>query len=275
MKVLVLGSTGMLGHQLVRILRDRFEVRGLSRADGLDAERFETVEAALDRETPDAVVNAVGVVKQKVGADSDIACIRINSLLPRLLAKACAARGARLIHISTDCVFSGKKGNYTEDDPSDAEDLYGRTKFLGEIGAPHLTLRTSFTGPELRGSFGLLEWFLAQTGTVKGYTGAVWTGFTSFALARLIGDILEKHPDLAGVYQLSSEPITKYDLLVRLKKAFGLDVTVEPYDDFKCDRSMDSTRLRDATGLRIPTWDEMIEELEKEMRHRHEQAVAG
>ncbi len=266
----------MLGSQLSRELARRGDtaaaVRGPSGEIGA-AERLEVVSNvdafdsrsvahALDCAKASVAVNCIGVVKQLIKAQDAATCIHTNSLFPHQLYELCRQRNIRLIHVSTDCVFSGKKGGYTEADPPDAEDLYGRSKLLGEVTKPGaLTLRTSFFGPEIKNHTGLLDWFLASKGIVHGYTNAIFSGFTSFALARLIGEIIYKNPDLSGLYHLSSSPISKFDLLSRIREGLNLDTRIEPYSDFHCDRSLDSSRIRKDASLGIPSWNEMIEEL--------------
>jgi len=277
MRVLILGAAGMLGHKLWQVYRDRFDTWATVRSgypeyavyalfdpqrllSGVDAFNFDTVVRALATVRPDAVINCIGIIKQLPTAKDPIVSLTVNSLFPHRLAHLCQAAGARLIHISTDCVFSGRKGMYSEDDISDAEDLYGRSKFLGEVDAPGcLTLRTSIVGRELQSANGLVEWFLSSRGgRVRGYTGAIYSGFTTLALADIIADVLDRHPALSGVYQVSSEPITKYDLLCLLRDASGIQIEIEPYPDVQIDRSLDSSRFRAATGFAPPPWAEMV-----------------
>jgi dTDP-4-dehydrorhamnose reductase len=270
----------MLGHAVWRECRARLEtyatVREEAGGDALDsasavpgvhAEDRETMERALEQTRPDVVVNCIGIVKQADAAADPITTIRVNSLFPHEVAALCARRGARLIHVSTDCVFSGRRGSYTERDGPDPVDLYGRAKLLGEpSGRGVLTVRTSMIGWELRGRRqGLLEWFAAQRGgTVKGFTRAVFTGPTAPVLARAIADVAERQSELAGTWHLGAEPIAKYDLLVRLRDALGLDVEIVPDDGVVIDRSLDSSALRAATGWAPPPWDEMAAELAAE-----------
>jgi dTDP-4-dehydrorhamnose reductase len=280
MRVLILGAAGMLGHKLWQVYRGRFDTWATVRSDyrayekyalydprrllgGVDTFQFDTVVQALATVRPDAVINCIGIIKQLPTARSPIVSLSVNALFPHQLANLCQAAGTRLIHISTDCVFSGRKGMYTEDDVSDAEDLYGRTKFLGEVGGPGcLTLRTSIVGREIQTTSGLVEWFLSNRGgRVHGYTRAIYTGFTTLALAAVIADVLEHHPDLIGVYQVSSEPIAKFDLLCLLRDGYGVSIEVEPYPDVQIDRSLDSSRFRAATGFVPPTWAEMVRAL--------------
>jgi len=280
MRVLILGGAGMLGHKLWQAYRDRFDawvtVRsgfreyapyGLFDPDrllgGVDAFDFDTIVRALATVKPDAVINCIGIVKQLPTAKDPIISLTVNSVFPHRLANLCQAAGARLIHISTDCVFSGRKGMYTENDVSDVEDLYGRSKFLGEVQAPGcLTLRTSIIGRELSTTSGLVEWFLSNRGgKVRGYTRAIYSGFSTLALSRIIADVLERHPDLSGVYQVSSELISKFDLLCLLRDAFGIPIEIEPDAQVQVDRSLDSSRFRAAAGYVPPSWPEMVREM--------------
>src|SRR4051812_34305933 len=231
MRILILGGAGMLGHQLWRQLHSTHEVwvtlrkplshysaRGLFEADrtlsGIDVTSNDGLVNVFRGVRPEAVINCIGIIKQLKESKNPLLLVSINSLLPHQLSQICAVAGARLIHISTDCVFSGRSGNYNEDSVSDAEDLYGRTKFLGETHEPHcLTLRTSIIGRELETHLGLIEWFLSQRGkTIKGFRRAIYTGFTTSELARIIERVLLQHTDLGGVWQVSSNSINKYDL---------------------------------------------------------------
>jgi dTDP-4-dehydrorhamnose reductase len=270
----------MLGHKLWQMLPQRFpETFAAVRSrpdlpgcelfrderviDGVDAADFGALTALLDRVQPGIIVNCVAVTLRK-GASADAAAsIALNALLPHQLAQWCTAHGARLIHFSTDCVFSGRTGGYAEESRTDAEDLYGRTKALGEVcGAGALTLRSSFIGRELAHGTELLEWFLAQRGgRIRGYRQALYTGVSSLYLARLVGDIIEHHPRLAGLYNLASEVITKFDLLCLARAAFGVDVEIDPDDSFVCRRNLDGNRLREALRLPAASWPEMMAEL--------------
>jgi dTDP-4-dehydrorhamnose reductase len=273
----------MLGHKICQVFRRRFDtwatvlpgyrapggyqiLEADRLLDGVDAFQTDTVVRAMADVQPDAVINCIGIIKHLRAAKDPIVSLAINSLFPHQLANLCRACGARLVHLSTDCVFSGRKGRYTEEDVSDAEDLYGRTKYLGEVGAPGcLTIRTSIIGRELDTNNGLIEWFLAQKGKrVRGYRRAIFTGFTTAALAQIIADVLENHPQLSGVYQVSSDPISKFDLLTLVNDIYGLGVQIEPDCEFVCDRSLDSSRFRSATGCQPPTWNRMIQEMHQD-----------
>lgn len=277
-KVLVLGGGGMLGHKLWQGLqlsvdawctvRDR---RGLPPelfdgprvVEGVDACAFETIERAVETARPTAVVNCIGVVKQLVAAKDPVASITINALLPHRVHRLCRDRGARFIHISTDCVYFGDRGGYVEDERPDAVDLYGRSKLLGEVaGDGGLTLRTSIIGRELRSASGLVEWFLSQRGRkVNGFRRAIFSGVTTEVLSDLILRIVTRHPEIEGLYHASAAPISKLDLVTALNRAFRAGATVEPSDALVIDRSLNGRRLTDAIGWVAPSWNEMVERL--------------
>lgn len=283
MKVLVLGGSGMLGHKLVQRWQDDFDVWTTLRGRFAKYERFRffdnsktidslsvldtpALERAIVQVRPDVIFNAVGIVKQVPSAKNTVATLLINSVLPHQLAEMAAKFGARLIQISTDCVFDGTRGNYTEDDRPDATDLYGKSKNLGEVDdANCLTLRTSIIGRELTTEHGLVEWMLGNRGkTVRGYANAVFTGFPTIVLADIISNLIRNHRDLAGLYHVSSEPINKFDLLNLIKKSFDVNIEIERFDDFRIDRSLDSTKFRNAVGFTPPSWPEMIERMARD-----------
>jgi dTDP-4-dehydrorhamnose reductase len=280
--VLVLGGTGMLGHKMFQTLGRRFAetwcaIRrpltdpALARIDILrsekvlhaDAADFPSLERILLDRRPDVIVNCVGVVKQRAEATAPVPSILINSLLPHRLLEACGRWHGRLIHISTDCVFSGHRGGYLETDVPDAEDLYGRTKALGEVQrANALTLRTSIIGRELFHFRSLLEWFLSQSGgRVRGFRRAQFSGVTTNLLSEVVADIIANRPDLGGLYQVTGPMISKFDLLTVLRDAYRLDVEIVSDDDFVCDRSMNGEKFRQATGFRCPAWPELAAQL--------------
>jgi len=281
MRILVLGGDGMLGHQLLSHLQPRHIVKvtlrqeceayrqfGLFNRDnsyaGVDVRSLERLTEVMADFRADAVVNAVGIVKQRATGMSSVLNLEINALLPHRLAVLCKGMRARLVHVSTDCVFSGRKGCYLEDDVSDAEDLYGRTKFLGELhDGGCLTLRTSIVGRELARHHGLLEWFLAQRGTVKGFTRAVFSGLTTQELSRVVEHMLTNHPEASGLYHVSSSPITKYELLRLFSERLGHEIEIVPDDALSCDRSLDSTRFRTRFQYSPPPWPAMVEELRR------------
>ena len=266
----------MLGHEVVRGLSDRFEVHAtvrdleVARRHGVggelhafDARRPETLGELLDTVRPAAVVNCVGPGEAARGGRSAGQRDRPQLALPHQVAAAAAERGARLIHVSTDCVFSGEleaPRRYTEDDTADARDLYGLSKLLGEVNAPGaLTIRTSIIGWELERASGLLEWLASQAGKpVRGFAGALFSGLTTRALTAVIEDLLVEHRSLDGLYHVASEPISKYDLLVALDEALGLGCSIERVDEPRINRSLDPSRFHEATAIEIPSWESMI-----------------
>ena len=278
-KVLILGATGMLGHALFTLLSERGDMEvhatarrraGLSRwfppdlaakiHGGVSADDFGSVLRALDEAAPDVVVNGIGVIKQLPESQDPIVAISINALFPHRLALACKAVGARVVHVSTDCVFSGEKGNYSEDDLPDAPDLYGRTKLLGEVAGPGcMTLRTSIIGHELVGRRGLLEWFLSQEGKVEGFANAIFSGFPTVEIARVVAERIIPDEGLTGLYHVSSAPISKYDLLRLVAERYGKTIEIGRQEEFRCDRSLDSGRFRRATGYEPPPWPQMVD----------------
>ena len=280
MKMLILGGTGMLGHKLYQMVKSPIDAWVTVRSDapnlakysfycpdrvigGVEATDMVSVRKAIEKAQPDVVVNCIGIVKQQPLGNDPIACLTINALLPHQLAQLCTEYGARLVHISTDCVFDGKKGSYKETDITNAEDLYGRSKAMGETSAQNaITIRTSIIGRELGSEFGLVDWFLSQQGkSAKGFTNALFSGLTTQELSRVIQSLVLDHQDLSGIFQVSTAPIDKYTLLNLLNDTFETEVTITPSDELKIDRTLDSTNFRDRTGYEPTTWPEMIREL--------------
>jgi len=217
----------------------------------------------LEKAKPEAVINCVGIIKQLNKATEDTRIRRVNAEFPHQLAKQCEKLGTRLIHFSTDCVFAGSKGNYLEEDPTDATDIYGKTKHLGEVTDRHcVTIRSSVIGHEIDSNLSLLSWFLSQHGTtIKGYTNAIYSGFTTIEMAKIVERILTQYRSLFGLWQVASEPISKYDLLKLCQSKLGWKGTIEPDDSFVCDRSLNGERFKLATGYEPPNWEKMITEL--------------
>jgi dTDP-4-dehydrorhamnose reductase len=277
-KVLVLGATGMLGNAVFRYLSadKELQVSGTLQNPGgkrffaddlqnnlianVNVLDFDTLIGVFERIRPDVVINCIGLIKQLADAKDPLSALPINAMLPHRLAKLCSLSGARLVHVSTDCVFSGNKGMYTEADPSDAEDLYGKSKYIGEVhGLPHaLTLRTSIIGHELSGHVGLIDWFLSQEGRVKGYAKAIFSGLPTVELARIMHAFVLPNPALSGLYHLSAEPIDKYSLLKQVAETYRKKIEIVADEAVRIDRSLDSTRFRQATGYRPPSWPELI-----------------
>ena len=289
MRLLILGGDGMLGHRLLKSYLGHHEVRVTVRrplkdyaqyclfsADNtfanVDVLNFGQVTEIVRNYEPEAVINAVGIVKQRAEAADAILSLETNSVLPHRLSQLCADAGARLVHLSTDCVFSGEKGMYTEDDLEDATDLYGRSKLLGEVAASHaLTLRTSIIGLELSRQKSLIEWFLAQKGVVKGFTRAIYSGFTTREMARIIEFALLERPGLSGLWHVASSAISKYDLLSQFSDKLGRrDVNIVADGTFFCDRSLDGSRFEAETGYVPPAWEVMLRELAEEVQERNE-----
>lgn len=289
MRILVIGADGMLGHRLVEAWGKRHEVVAglrkertaasrlppfiLDRARfGVDLLRPDALCSVLDEARPDLVVNAAGIVKQRAESREILASLETNALAPHRLAGLCRLAGARLVHLSTDCVFSGRKGGYSESDEPDPVDLYGRTKLLGEVGGPGcLTLRTSMIGLEIGRASGLVEWFLAQTGEVGGYTQAIFSGLTTTELARSIEHLATQTDPPEGIWHLAADPISKFDLLQGLRDRLPwLSARVRPDDRVRCDRSLCWEGLRARTTYRPPSWSRMMDELAGEIGRRKE-----
>lgn len=284
--IIVLGGEGMLGHKMFQTLSSRYPgtkctiygslkdpfylsiplFTAQNTIDKIDVMDLPALRRFLEKEKPDFIINCIGIVKQRDEGKMAIPSITINSLLPHLLAEWAGNWGGRVIHFSTDCVFSGKKGNYSEDDPSDAEDLYGKSKYLGEVAVSNaLTLRTSIIGRELTHFKSLLEWFLAQKGQkVKGFRRVIYSGVTTNYISELVARIISDNPKLSGLYQVTAPAITKHDLLCRLRDAYGLGVEIVADDSEISDRSMIGKRFLQVTGYKEPTWDYLIKQLSED-----------
>ena len=278
-----MGAYGMLGHKLFSKLSDRFDVYSTARtkqkhpwsseADydniigGVDAFEPGSVEGVVDRLAPEVIINCIGLIKQLGSSSDPVDMMYLNSVLPHKLSNIAKEHDARLIHFSTDCVFSGKRGMYTISDHSDAEDLYGRTKYLGEVPYNNcLTIRSSIIGPEIGTKNGLLEWFLSQGGkTISGYKNAIYSGFTTLEMSRIVSMCLDRFPNLHGVWQVASSPISKFDLLTIINEKMDLGVNIEPDYGFICDRSLDGSEFNKETGYRSPEWPKMIDEMISDM----------
>ena len=277
MKVLVIGGSGMIGSTGLRVLSEKkdWQVFGSVRDEsakrffsasigerliaGIDVEHPDSLVRILDQIRPDVVVNCAGLTKHKPEAEDPLIAIPINTLMPHRLARLCNLIGARLIHVSTDCVFSGEKGGYTEDDFADARDVYGKSKALGEVDYPHaITLRTSTIGHELQSQYGLLDWFLSQQGRCKGYTRAIFSGLPTVVFAQVVRDVVILHTELSGLYHVAAKPIAKFDLLKLIADVYGKTIDIVPDDRLAIDRSLDATRFQTVTGYVAPEWPELI-----------------
>lgn len=285
MRIIILGGSGLIGHKLWQLLPSRFDEvyttlrrpkqefakfglynssKVIGNVDILDFDKLEGILQAVD---PDVIINCIGITKRKELIQDPFHAISVNSLYPHKLAQWVRRHQRRMIHFSTDCVFNGAEGNYTEDSLTTAEDTYGRTKALGEVRYPNtLTIRSSFIGRELEGKTELLEWFLAQRGPkVRGFTQAYYSGVSTIFMTRVVGDIIQNHPELSGLYQLATpEPIAKYDLLTIANRAFNKNVELVPDDSFVNINTLNGDRLRAILGYSAPSWEQMLSELAQE-----------
>lgn len=279
LKILILGGTGMLGHILTRYFyntehmvyattRNISEINSYFPADiathfiqkNVNVDDFDSVIHAFEVSKPDVVINCIGIIKQLPIAKDPLTAITINAQLPHRIAHTSREIGARMIHISTDCVFDGIQGRYTENDTPSATDLYGRTKLLGEVIIPHcVTLRTSIIGHELKGKYGLIEWFLNQTDNVNGFTNAIYSGFPTIELANIIDKYVLTQPNLNGLFHLSSDPISKFDLLSLVADKYNHKIDIEPYENFVQDRSLKSSLFQTRTGYYPPRWEKLVD----------------
>lgn len=277
MKVLVFGAAGMLGHKLYQRLSSRFDVTATIRGEfssigrygifdptkiieNIDVRDRSSVESAIVAARPDVVINAVGVIKQLPSAKDVITTLEINAIFPHRLAELGAKYGFRTISVSTDCVFDGVKGHYTESDIPNATDLYGKSKALGELTDENcLTLRTSIIGRELGTSHSLVDWFLSNRGgSVKGFTRAIYSGFPTIVFADIIGDLVANRPELSGLYQVASQPINKFELLKLVNSAYDANVEIVPENDFAIDRSLDAAKFNELIGFKPAPWPELV-----------------
>lgn len=277
MKVLVIGASGMIGSTVFRVLSEKSDwdvfgtvrdgsvkrffsaVLGERLIAGVDVEYQDLLVKVLDQIRPDVVVNCAGLTKHKPEAEDPLVSIPINTLMPHRLAGLCKLVGVRLIHVSTDCVFSGEKGGYVEDDFADARDVYGKSKALGEVHYPHsITLRTSTIGHELQSKYGLLDWFLSQEGRCKGYTRAIFSGLPTVIFSQVIRDVVIPHKELSGLYHVAAKPIAKLDLLKLIADVYGKTIDIVPDDQLVIDRSLNADRFQLATGYAAPEWPELI-----------------
>ena len=283
MRVLILGGSGMLGHKLWQLFSQEFDTYVGTRKSfsyyshyvifqkeklfsGLDAFNFNTIDRIVNELKPDVIVNTIGIIKQHEKANNPIYALTVNSIFPHKLNELCMREALRLIHLSTDCVFSGRKGKYTEEDESDATDLYGISKYLGEVnGANCMTIRTSIIGRELNTQNGLLEWFLSNAGgTVRGCSKAIFSGFPTIVFAEILVKIIREFPNLSGVWNVSSNPISKFDLLRLIANEYDLRINIEPFSDYPIDRSLDSSRFRNETGIVPSEWPELIKKMKED-----------
>lgn len=277
MKILILGANGMIGNAMLRVMAEHSEwkVQGTERSNfanvklpralaklvlsGIDLTNADHLSRLFVDTCPNVVINCAGLTKHLPSGNDPIQALSVNALMPHRLASLCAVAGARLIHISTDCVFSGRKGNYRESDQPDAEDVYGKTKHLGEVVGPNvLTLRTSTIGHEMNTKFGLLEWFLSKQGDCKGFSKAIFSGLPTVVFARVVRDLVISRPDLCGLYHVSAKAINKFELLKLIANIYKKQIDITPDDSYVIDRSLDGALFSTLTGYNPPEWDELI-----------------
>ena len=283
MKVLLLGASGMLGNMLFKqlVADDRYDVVGTVRSNAIssffgEVERkhllsnidvldFDVVTELFQKIRPDVVINCVGLIKQVSTANDPLKVLPVNAILPHRLSNMCGLIEARLIHISTDCVFSGRTGKYTEGCISDAEDLYGKSKFIGEVVSSKsvVTLRTSIIGRELLTNKSLVDWFLSQEGPVKGYCKAIFSGLPTIELSEVIRNYVIPNAELHGLYHVSSSPIDKYSLLKLIAQSCNKEIEVISDESLVIDRSLDSSRFEIATGYKAPNWQVLVDKMFK------------
>lgn len=278
MKILILGISGLIGSAMYRVLSENsdWQVFGTSRSSHVNqffhreisdkiyfnvgVDKINLLEDLLLSLNPDVVINCIGLTKHQPDADNKLMAISINALFPHQLSKLCILTKSRLIHISTDCVFSGSKGSYVESDESDAIDIYGKVKYLGEISDLNsLTLRTSTIGHELETQHGLLEWFLSQTDRCNGFRNAIFSGLPNIVFAQVVRDLVIPRPEMSGLYHVGADPINKYDLLRMIADVYGKSIDIIPNESFSIDRSLNSDKFRSETGFLPPKWPKLIE----------------
>lgn len=273
MKLLIMGGNGMAGHMLVQYFRRLgtysvyYTIRDKLDPDGLymDADDVVLMEKAVEAVSPDVIINCIGILNEAARQDP-VNAYWVNGLLPHRLKKAAEKAGGRLIHISTDCVFSGERGYHAEDDEPNGTSVYAASKALGEVTeAPHLTIRTSIIGPEIRGGgIGLMDWFMRQEGMVKGYENVLWNGITTLELAKAL-DYFIRWPIHGRIHLCSAEIINKYELLKLFQQVFDKqDVTVIPDGHIGLDRTLLNTRTD--FEYAVPGYINMLTELSTWMR---------
>ena len=277
----------MVGHSLIKELSKKYDVFSLLRKHPDmnsnqffekilpekrcifidDINQYENINGAIQEIAPNILINCIGVIKQRDKVENALNMIHINSLLPHILNHTCNKNRIKLIHLSTDCIFSGTKGNYQELDNPDPIDEYGESKLLGEIKKGNaLTIRTSFIGPELFNKKSLFEWVKSQkNGEIDGFENAIYSGLTTLAFSKIIKNIIDKHQDLNGIWHISSNPISKFDLIEMINQKFNLKIKINRNSSFRCDRSLNSSKFQEETKIQIPSWKTMIDNLYKDM----------
>ena len=287
MKVCVLGAGGLLGHMLIRVLGATLDVYGTTREsrsdssplarflpqdkwiDNIDASKFDSINKVFGTTNFDTVINCIGLIKQRNAQTTEHEMMLINAEFPHHLAQVANHQGARVIHISTDCVFSGDKGNYVETDTPDPVDVYGKSKLFGELNdVKNLTLRSSHIGRELTIRKSFIEWLLSQkSGHVEGYGHAIYSGLTSQELARLISELLNAKKGITGMFHVSSQPISKLEIINKLNELLNLEIDVTSDSKVQINRSLNSDKFRLATNLIPNNWDKMLSDFCKDQKN--------
>lgn len=279
-KILILGSTGLLGNSILKYLsvKSEFKCFGTIRKNSdkkklknikniilykVDFDKSNNLKKIFKKIKPNIIINCIGVVKQVLNKNMNSEIIKVNSFLPHHLSELANENNKiRFIHFSTDCVFSGVKGNYSEEDITDAKDIYGVSKMLGEVNYPNsITLRTSIIGHELNTKYSLLNWFLSQKKSIKGYKNAIFSGLTAPEIAKVLVKYVVPNKKLKGIYHLSGKPISKYDLLYIIKNVYKKKIKIMPCLNIKIDRSLNSNLFKKKTGYKPPAWNKLIKEM--------------
>lgn len=255
-KILVLGASGMLGHKVFEVL-SKYREYFVFDAPNVDAKKIETFKKVIEKVRPEVVINCIGI------KDNSPEIFLVNSQFPNLVAEICRENKIRLITISTDGVFDGKKGNYKESEVPNCKDIYGISKCLGEINDGRaLTIRTSLIGHELKTNVGLLDWFLdLRTNSVLGYKNAVFSGITTLELAEVLARKIIPNEKISGIYHFSGKPISKYELLKIIADVYDKKIKIKPDIKTKINRSLNSTKLRGIIDYNLPNWSDLIQKM--------------
>ena len=278
MRILILGADGMIGHKIAQSLED-FELILASRKSislksiGIIKGKMvlhnlitDSLDLLLDSTTPDIIINCAGITTRRGVEDNIVNTGLLNSELPHKLDSWANLNSKKLIHFSTDCVFSGNRGNYLDNDFADADDIYGKSKALGEVDSPNtLTLRCSMIGRELYNFTELFEWLLKNKNKkIEGYSNTFYSGITTVRMGIILNQILKKNLNLSGIYNISSTPISKFDLLIKLSNAFNLNVEVKQNTNNKSNKVLISEKFTEITGIYPPNWDDLISEFKED-----------
>ena len=279
MRILILGIDGMIGHKIAQSLSYDYEVIGSSRKNinlediGLTKGLLfnndflkNDYDTFLNKILPDIIINCIGITTRRGISNNSLNTDFINNQFPHKILEWTSKKNKKLIHFSTDCVFSGKKGNYLDGDQPDAEDIYGLSKAKGEINSENaLTIRCSMIGREIYNHTELFEWLYSMKNKeIKGYTNVIYSGVTTFWMGQVINKLLSENMNLNGIYNIASKPISKYELLFKLSNVFKLNVNIIPNPNIKSNKVLISKKFTEITGINIPNWDELIGEFKND-----------